>query len=116
MMRCCAVSARRASSIDMPGKVVGMTSNEPSSSGGMNSEPSRRNTGTVAIMSTAAAATTSMRWRTTNDGDGAIDALRKRFSGLLASVRKRPRSSSIISGGASVMDSTAAANMANVFV
>ena len=41
MMRSCAISARRASSIAIPGNVVGMTSSEPSSSGGMNSEPSR---------------------------------------------------------------------------
>ena len=41
MMRSCAVSARRASSIAIPGNVVGITSSEPSSSGGMNSDPSR---------------------------------------------------------------------------
>ena len=41
MMRFCRLSARRASSIAMPGNVVGITSREPSSSGGMNSEPSR---------------------------------------------------------------------------
>ena len=31
----------------MPGKVVGMYSSVPSSSGGMNSDPSLKNTGTV---------------------------------------------------------------------
>ena len=41
MMRSCAISARRASSIAIPGNVVGITSSEPSSSGGMNSDPSR---------------------------------------------------------------------------
>ena len=70
MMRSCAVSARRASSIAMPGNVVGITSSEPSSSGGMNSEPSRWNTGTVAIMSSTAAATTRIRKRTTSTAIG----------------------------------------------
>ncbi len=66
MMRCWAVSAWRASSIEMPGKVVGITSSEPSSSGGMNSEPSRSTTGTVArITTTASATTTSHAPRTT---------------------------------------------------
>ena len=58
---CCRCIARRASSIEMPANVVGMTRSDPSSSGGMNSEPSRWNTGTVAIMSVVAAATTRMR-------------------------------------------------------
>jgi hypothetical protein len=40
-MRCCVAIARRASSIEIPGNVVGMTRREPSSSGGMNSDPSR---------------------------------------------------------------------------
>ena len=40
MMRSCATSARRASSMAMPGNVVGMYSRLPSHKGGMNSEPS----------------------------------------------------------------------------
>ena len=59
MMRFCAVNARRASSIAIPGNVVGITSSDPSSSGGMNSDPSRWNVGTVAIMRRTAAATTT---------------------------------------------------------
>ena len=61
MMVWCLCIARRASSIEMPANVVGMTRRDPSSSGGMNSDPSRWNTGTVAIMSAAAAATTRIR-------------------------------------------------------
>ena len=116
MMRSCATSARRASSMAMPGNVVGMTSREPSSSGGMNSDPRRWNTGTVATMSTMAAATTRNRKRTTSTAIGRYTALRSRLTGFVASVRKRPRSSSTINGGASVIDRIAAANMANVLV
>ena len=70
MIRCCAVSARRASSIEMPATVVGITSSVPSSSGGMNSEPSRWNTGTVAIIRSTAAASTWTRNLTTSTAIG----------------------------------------------
>ena len=70
MTRCCHVIARRASSMEMPGSVVGITSSEPSSSGGMNSEPSERNTGTVPSISSTAAATTATRKRTTSRAIG----------------------------------------------
>ena len=43
----------------MPGRVDGMNSREPSSSGGMNSEPSFRYAGTVAATTTTADAITS---------------------------------------------------------
>ena len=49
--------SRVASVTEMPGSVVGMERMAPSSSGGMNSEPRRMNTGTVS----RAAAATQMR-------------------------------------------------------
>ncbi len=53
-----------ASVIDRPGMVVGMYSSDPSSRGGMNSEPSLRNTGTVRrTMSTANPITSQGRRR-----------------------------------------------------
>jgi len=60
--------ARRASSMEIPAKVVGITSSVPSSSGGMNSEPSPRATGTVAtiVAGASASATTTKRRRTTH--------------------------------------------------
>ena len=47
---------------------------------------------------------------------GRYTALSRRLTGFVSSVRNRPFNSSTISGGASVIDRIAAANMANVFV
>ena len=52
------------------GNVVGITSSDPSSSGGMNSDPRRWKVGTVAIMRRTAAATTTIRNRTTSTAIG----------------------------------------------
>ena len=47
---------------------------------------------------------------------GRYSASRMRLTGFVAPVRNRPLRSSTISGGASVIDKMAAANMAKVFV
>jgi hypothetical protein len=65
--------------MEMPGKVVGMTSSEPSSSGGMNSEPSRSAIATVPTINAAAAARTYQRPRTAARISGRYTALSARL-------------------------------------
>ena len=59
MIRSCTCSSLCASVTEIPGSVEGMYSSEPSSSGGMNSDPRRWYTGTVAATMTTAPATTN---------------------------------------------------------
>ena len=54
MMRSVTCNNRCASPMEMPGIVDGMYKTEPSSSGGINSEPRRKKTGTVATISNSA--------------------------------------------------------------
>ena len=51
--------SRCASAIESPGIVVGIYSSEPSSSGGMNSDPSFSNVGTLTATSATAPAITA---------------------------------------------------------
>ncbi|MNC87376.1 hypothetical protein D3C83_30990 [compost metagenome] len=74
MMRSCADNARRASSIAIPGNVVGMTRSDPSSRGGMNSLPIRVNGTHVTISAATAAATTGHRQRSTRSMTGRYTA------------------------------------------
>ena len=58
MMRSVICNRLLASVMEIPGMVVGIYMSDPSSRGGMNSEPRSRKTGTVARMSTSAPAIT----------------------------------------------------------
>jgi hypothetical protein len=63
-------STRVASASDIPGGAVGMYRIAPSSSGGMNSLPMRKNAGIVNATTIAASTITIFRWRTTNRTTG----------------------------------------------
>jgi hypothetical protein len=71
MMRSVICSRWLASVIEIPGMVVGMYISDPSSRGGMNSEPRPRKTGTVAMMSTTAPAMTHHLRRSAKAATGA---------------------------------------------
>jgi hypothetical protein len=84
-MRSCIWSSRPASAAEIPGSVVGMNSSAPSSSGGMNSDPSPRYTGTVTTTNATAPASTSHFQRRSTRPPAAYSRISTRLMGCFSS-------------------------------
>ncbi len=105
-------NSARAASAEMPGIAVGMYIRSPSNISGMNSRPSRLAGHSVKSSSSPVTATTARGCDSASASAGRYAAIAARFTGFAASGRMRPRTSSVISTGTSVTDSTAAASIA----
>src|SRR5664279_3967546 len=85
MMRSCTCINCCAWVTPMPGSVEGMYINEPSSRGGMNSEPSSSKTGTVRTTSATAPAITNHFHRNASSHTGAYNRIRILLIGCVSS-------------------------------
>src|ERR1039457_1365389 len=85
MMRSCTCINCCACVTPMPGRVDGMYINEPSSRGGMNSEPRLWNTGMVKTTNATAAAITSHFHRNASSHTGAYNLIRILLIGCVSS-------------------------------
>ena len=106
----------RAWAIEAPGTVVGMNRIDPSSSGGMNSLPSRCHGKIVAPRRSPAAETTSHGRLSAASRNGRYSQRSARFTGLARSGRIRPRTRYPMSTGTSVIARKADPAMAKVLV
>ena len=87
----CLRSASSAVCTLMPGNVVGMYRREPSSRGGMNSDPMRWAGSSARITAAMVAPTTGQRNLNAHCRIGVYTRMRNRCSGFRSSERKRPR-------------------------
>ena len=102
--------------IEALGSVTGIYNIEPSSNGGINSDPMERSIGTVMSNAMTLIAIVILRYFSTQWIIGSYIRIKNLVIGFAVSSLKLPRMSIVINTGISVITTAAEAIMTNVFV
>src|SRR5437870_9402050 len=91
--------------MEIPGKAVGMYSDDPSDRGGINWLPTRQNNGIVTARKSTFTRMVNLRWRSAKRKTGRYRRCDNRAAGFADSGRRRPRMNRGIRAGTSVIAS-----------